>query len=75
MSVRKVSMIEFGAEERREVAREARLSGFRARRATARLPWDGCARMRAMPAPLEDGISLGSRNECWEELLQLGRRQ
>ena len=28
-----------------------RLSGFRARRATARLPWDGEARTRAIPAP------------------------
>ena len=28
-----------------------RLSGLRARRATAKLPWAGEARIRAMPAP------------------------
>ena len=38
VSVGKVSMVEFGAEERRESAREDSLSGLRARRATARLP-------------------------------------
>jgi len=32
--------------------REYRASGRRARRATARLPWEGWERMRAMPAPL-----------------------
>jgi hypothetical protein len=28
-----------------------RVSGLRARRATARLPWEGWDRMRAMPVP------------------------
>lgn len=44
-------MTEFGADERRDVAKEDRFSGFRARRATARFPCEGCARIRAMPAP------------------------
>jgi len=51
VSVGKVSMVELGAEELREWAREERFSGFRARRATARLPWEGWASMRAIPAP------------------------
>lgn len=38
ISVGKVSMVELGAEERRESAREDSLSGLRARSATARLP-------------------------------------
>lgn len=36
---------------RSEVHRLSRLSRLRASRATARLPWRGEARMRAMPAP------------------------
>lgn len=51
-----VSMVEPGAEVWRDVAREERLEGLRARSATARFPWEGEARMRAMPAPfLEEG--------------------
>ena len=38
-------------EERMPVATVFRLSGLRARRATAKLPWAGEARIRAMPAP------------------------
>lgn len=40
-----------GVVERMPVATVFRLSGFRARRATAKLPWAGEARIRAMPAP------------------------
>lgn len=45
-------------EERRREARVFRLSGLRARRATARFPWEGEERMRAMPAPF-DAASAG----------------
>ena len=50
VSVGKVSM-GLGVEERMPVATVFRLSGLRARRATAKLPWVGEARIRAMPAP------------------------
>ena len=57
MSVGKASMVEPGAELRREVVSCWRGPGRRARRATARLPWEGEARMRAMPAPWDRGQS------------------
>ncbi len=41
----------FGVDDRMPLATVVRLSGFRARRATAKLPWAGEARIRAMPAP------------------------
>jgi hypothetical protein len=40
-----------GLDWRRELTSSFSGSGRRARRATARLPWDGWERMRAMPAP------------------------
>lgn len=46
----KVSM-GLGVEERMPWATVFRLSELRARRATAKLPWVGEARIRAMPAP------------------------
>ena len=46
----KVSM-GLGVVERMLVATVFRFSGLRARRATAKLPWAGEARIRAMPAP------------------------
>ena len=46
----KVSM-GLGVEERMLVATAFRFSGLRARRARAKLPWAGEARIRAMPAP------------------------
>lgn len=51
VSVGNVSMVAFWVWDRRVEASDERRSGFRAKRATARLPWEGCARMRAMPAP------------------------
>ena len=51
VSVGKVSIVASGADWRRELAREERLSGLRASRATAKLPCEGLARIRAMPAP------------------------
>ena len=51
VSVGKVSTTEDGEEERSDSAREVRFVGLRARRAIARLPWDGEERMRAIPAP------------------------
>ena len=50
VSVGKVSM-GLGVEERMPNATVFRLSGLRARRATAKLPLVGEARIRAMPAP------------------------
>ena len=73
VSVGKVSTVEFGAEERREWAREERLSGFRAKRATARLPWEGWASMRAMPAPWGKERSRGGSEKKGETLLLLDR--
>jgi hypothetical protein len=35
-----------------------REEGLRASRATARLPWEGCERMRAMPVPWGDGSEI-----------------
>ena len=62
-----------GVDDRMPLATAFRLSGLRARRATAKLPWAGEARIRAMPAPC-----------CWlvgiiwigrlEGLPMLGRR-
>ena len=46
----KVSM-GLGVDDRMPWATVFRLSGLRARRATAKLPWVGEARIRAMPAP------------------------
>lgn len=40
-----------GVDDRTPLATVFRLSGLRARRATAKLPWAGEARIRAMPAP------------------------
>ncbi len=40
-----------GVDDRMPLATVFRLSGLRARRATAKLPWAGEARIRAMPAP------------------------
>ena len=56
-------MIEFGTDDRSDFARLSRFSGFRARRATARLP---LVKTRAMPAPcqcqwiVEQGRSLSA---------------
>lgn len=50
VSEEKVSM-GLGVVERMLVATVFRFSGLRARRATAKLPWAGEARIRAMPAP------------------------
>lgn len=44
--------------ERSLSVRAERLSALRARRATARLPCDGEARMRAMPAPWRKCLAL-----------------
>jgi hypothetical protein len=52
VSVGKVSMTALGELVVRFARTEERASGRRARRATARLPWEGWERMRAMPVPL-----------------------
>lgn len=44
-------------DERSPEARELRFSGLRARRATARFPWEGEERMRAIPAPFDSCVS------------------
>ena len=51
VSVGKVSM-GLGVDERSPLATIWRLSGFRAKTAMARFPWDGCARFLHIPAPL-----------------------
>lgn len=51
VSVGKVSIVALSVWERRVEARVLRLSGLRARRATARFPCEGWARIRARPAP------------------------
>lgn len=56
VSVGKVSMVALSVWDRRVAAREVRLSALRARRATARLPCAGWARIRAMPAPWVDQL-------------------
>ena len=51
-----------------------RLSGFRARRATARLPWEGEARTRAMPAPCSR-LAVTHRSGSGNCVRMLGQRQ
>jgi hypothetical protein len=58
VSLGKASRTADGLAERMVLMEEAMLSGRRARRATARLPWDGEERMRAMPVPWE-GVNGG----------------
>jgi hypothetical protein len=58
VSLGKDSKTALGLADRMVLIEEAMLSGRRARRATARLPWDGEERMRAMPVPWE-GVSGG----------------
>ena len=72
VSVGNVSMVGLGTEERRDRAREDRLSGFRARSATARFPCDGWASIRAMPAPFKEKerldralVRCGGAYRCW----------
>ena len=52
VSVGKASKMPTEVWERSEFASSWSGSGRRARRATAKLPWEGWPRMRAMPAPL-----------------------
>lgn len=58
VSVGKVSMVALSVCERRVEARDLRLSGLRARRATARFPCEGWARIRAMPAPWAESMGV-----------------
>lgn len=51
VSVGKASMILPGDVSFRFARTLVRFSGRRARRATARFPWEGWERMRAMPVP------------------------
>ena len=56
VSVSKVSIVLSGELDLRFEDVEARVSGFRARRAMARLPWEGCVRIRAMPVPCREFV-------------------
>lgn len=51
VSVGKVSIMVFGVADCSFVLMEFSDSGRRARRATARLPWEGWERIRAIPVP------------------------
>ena len=55
VSVGKVSMTESGEADLSVCEICCRGSARRARRAMARLPCEGCERMRAMPVPWADG--------------------
>lgn len=59
VSVGKASRTALGLLVRMVEMEEAMESGRRARRATARLPWEGEERMRAMPVPWGRDVSMG----------------
>ena len=55
VSVGNVSMVEPGEVDFRLEWVEERVLGLRANRATAKLPWEGWERIRAMPEPWREG--------------------